>query len=245
MSLLYDANGDKFTSTSNVSVATAGTMIQWMYLTDDTVRQTVCQYEGDGTGNAYLDVVWRGDLAGDYFFMERERGSGATSILVQADAANYTSYGLNKWVCLVCRWDTAGANADQTIWMGDLATQPAAPSAYTTQNAGSGSASTVAGVVTIGNSQISTTRWIRGRVGFHALFPTRLSDADVNEIWRGVYQNSPTVWWLPGNNGTTDVTERVAANTGVITGLSSNDFEPSRYFRQVPRALAHYRRRRA
>lgn len=230
MSLLYNADGDKWDSTNNISVPLAGTMIEAVYLTNDTRRQTLCQYDGDGAGNGYLDCNWRGDLAGDYFFCERERGTGATSIVLQANAANYTHYGLNKWLWIVARWDTAGANADQSLWIGDESNNPAAPSAYTTQTVGSGAASTTAGSVTIGNSKVTTTRWIEGRVGFHALFPTKLSDADVNAICAGTYQNSPLVWWLPGANGVIDVPDTVAGNLGIITGLSSPDTEPARYF---------------
>jgi len=230
MSLLYDADGDKFESTSNLSVPTAGTTVTWFQSSSDTTRQTIYSYDGDGLGTGYLEMAWRADQVGDYFLAERERGGGATSILLQANAANYTVYGLNKWLCLVCRWDTAGANADQSIWLGDESTQPAAPSAYTTQTVGSGSAGTTAGSVTVGNSKVTTTRWVRGLIGFHALFPSRLSDSDVNAIWNGTYQNSPSVWWLPGANGTTNVPDSAAGNTGVITGLSSADLEPARYF---------------
>ena len=230
MSLLYDADGDKFVSTSAISAPTAGTTITWFYPTSDTARQTVYIYQGDGGSNGYADLVWRADLAGDYFAATRERGAGATQILVQANAANYSVYGLNKWLCLVFRWDTAGANSDQRLWMGDETTAPAAPSSYTTQSAGSGASSTTAGVCTVGASNVSTTRWLRGRVGFHALFSTALSDADMNAVCAGVYWGSPTHWWLPGRNGTTDVPEIAGGNTGVITGLSSPDFAPGRYF---------------
>jgi hypothetical protein len=230
MSLLYDADGDKLDSTNNVSVPTAGTVVQWFQSSSDTARQSLFAYDGSGTGLGYCECSWRADLAGDYFIGERERASGATSVLIQADAANYAAFGLNKWLCLVMRWDTAGANADQSIWLGDELTTPAGPSAYTTQTVGSGTPDTTAGSITVGNSKLTTTRWVRGRVGFHALFPTRLSDADVNAVWRGLYQNSPTIWWRFGANGTTDVPDQAGSNTGIITGLSSPDQQPAVVF---------------
>lgn len=230
MSLLYDADGDRFDATSAVSVPTAGTVVQWMYCTSDTARQGLWAYAGDGVGNGYMDCDWRADLAGDYYTAERDRASGATPILVQANAADYAAYGLNKWLCLVFRWDAAGVAADQSLWLGDEATPPAAPSSYVTQSAGSGTASTTAGGVTIGAQSAVSTRWLRGRVGFHALFPSRLSDADVTEVWRGRYQYSPSFWWRPGANGVTDVPDASGGNTGIVTGLSSPDAEPRRVF---------------
>lgn len=228
MSLLYDADGDIWQATSNVSVPTAGTAVTWFYPTSDAFRQSVCLYDGDGLGTSYMQIAFRGDLAGDYFYFERERST--TRILLQSDAANFSAYGLNKWLCLVARWDASGVDADQSFLMGDETTAPAAPSSYTTQSVGSGTPGTTAGVAVVGGSNVNTTRWLRGRVGFHALFPSRLSDADVTEVWRGRYQNNPSIWWLPGANGTTDVPDVASGNTGVITGLSSPDSEPRRMF---------------
>jgi hypothetical protein len=233
MSLLYDANGDIATIAS-ITPTSGVTIASWFYTTSDTNRQQVFLHATDDNG-----IAWRGDLAGDPFDAYQGGGTyGAAS----ANAASFSTYALNKWLCIVFR-SPAGVNA--TLWMGDETTTPAAPSAYTTQTA-LVTPNVTSQTVGIGNQSLSTARWLRGRIGAYAYWlGTALTDAEVAAWWRdpwgyraerGATFTSPSLWGRPGINSTTDVPDEMGGTAATVTGLSSADRDPRIVF---PSAVLH------
>ena len=225
MSLLYDADGDQLQSTNAISFSGELTILQWIYPTDDTARQTLLQ-----TNNAVPDIalVWRADLAGDEFQFFRE---GVSYGSAQGQALNYARYGLNKWICLVAR---APLGANGTLWVGDETNTPAAPSSYVAQSALSSPVSGSNSVI-VGNAFGAPTRWTRGRVGSATIWTRALSDAEVAQAWSGPsskVSGSMALSYRLGTNGTTNVPDLSGNNnTGVITALSSPDGQPWREIR--------------
>jgi len=173
--LLFDADSDALThanSSTYDSIGDTGTTCLWIYPTDDTARQAL--FIRSDLGNTYYEGNWRADLGGDNFEFDRQRAT--TDIYVAAAAANFANYGLNKWIFVCTVFNVAGAASDQKILIGDLDSPVAEPSAYASQDAGSGAASTTWGTnpFYIG-STTNTTREFHGRVAFAIVTNTALT----------------------------------------------------------------------
>ncbi len=192
MALLFGADNDRVEYTANAALdlGATGTIAMWLYPTDDTARQGL--FVRSLAANAYYEMAWRADQAGDYFLADRQRATA--DALCQANAANFAAYGLNKWLFVVFVFDTGGANGDQKILIGDLTRPAAEPSSYTTQTAGSGSISTNYGSSNffVGNQAGALTREFKGRIAWVGVWNTALTTQQIiSEQFR------PRV--LPGN----------------------------------------------
>lgn len=223
MSLLFDADGDQV-SLAAVTPAGGITAAVWFYPTDDTVRQSLWHHLSNDT-----QIVFDGSVANDPIQCWR---AGATYGEAYADAASFARFGLNKWCCLVFR---AGVGASPSVFVGDATNPPEAPSAYTFQTT-LVTPSAASGQILIG-ANLTSTRWIRGRLGAYAWWDNVvLSDAEVAKWWANPYGfrsseggqfPTPAAFGRPGSNGTTDVPDESGnGRTGTITGLSSPDTEP-------------------
>lgn len=177
MALHYTTDGDRtaFTSDAAYDLGNTGTGMVLVYPTSDTARQIIFN-RANGLG-AYFEMNWRADLAGDNFEFARERDAGLNDIFAQANAANFTHYGLNKWIFVCAVFDTAGAAAAQRILIGDLDSPLAEPSAYATQTAGSGTASTSWGTndFHFGGLPSPTTRKFFGKIAWVGVWNVALT----------------------------------------------------------------------
>lgn len=61
-----------------------------------------------------------------------------TSLEISADLTNFTTYNAGGWNVFASRWNAAGANGDQQLFIAKLAGAFAEPSAYFAQSVGSG-----------------------------------------------------------------------------------------------------------
>lgn len=170
MALLFNADGDRvdYTGASLIDIGSVGTMLVWLYPTDDTARQGIA-----GAANADMQLNFNGHQAGDPWVFIRQRST--TYLQANAPSANFASYGLNKWICLATAWDGATA---PILAMGDLSTLLAEPSAYTTQTVGSGTYLT-GNSFRVGMPHFSTTLEFKGRIAFVAVWDRRLTLAEL------------------------------------------------------------------
>lgn len=211
MSLVFAADGDliAITSGSFRSVGATGTIIGWFYLTDAAARQ----YLFGHNAGPEVQCDWRADAANDIFNFYRQRGT--TYLQASAHAANFAAYALNKWLCIAFTWDTAGT---PHAYMGSLTQELAAPSAYSTQTAGSGTLNTTAVDFRLGNGQV-TTREMKGRLGAFAVFDTQLTLAQC-QAWQFRPGNilGCLGLYFPGSNGTTSVPDLSGNGAGGTVG---------------------------
>lgn len=216
MSLLFAADGDLVDmGTSTSLVPTAGSWMGWVYLTSDTDRQGLWQSNGaDEHG-----VHWNAHAAGDPFDAYFTRSTSA--LLVNANAANFAAYGLNKWVFFSFVWNSAGANSDQKFFMGDLATPCAEPSAYNTQLVGSGTSGTSITSCYIGNQGL-TSRELKGRCAWNAMWNRALTrEEHIVQQYRPHVTSGCVAFYHIGANGTgTQADWSGNGNNATVTGCS-------------------------
>lgn len=222
--LTFSASGDRVDYAANNfnihdGTHSAGTIAGWIYLTDDTARQGFFGHIGDGSGTGSYACDWRADLAGDEVQCYRQRGSGYLS--ANAQAGNFAAYALNKWVFVAFRWDTNGAATDQQVYIGDLSTAPAEPSAYATQSAGSGTVGSFSAAYRVGNNVTNTARVMKGRVATVYVYASALTAAQITAQWKicRPVQSSPRLYAQIGWGGSTLVPDYSGnLNAGTITG---------------------------
>lgn len=192
MSLRFGADGDlvDYTGTDFGSL-TAGTFMEWIFPTSDTDRQSMW---GANT-NDECSAAFRGDQAGDPF--ECFMGRSSTYLSVATAAANFAAYALNKWIFFAFAFDTAGADGDQKMFMGDLLRPAAEPSSYTTPGVvGSGTVVTGATGYRWGNGGV-TSREFKGLVGWAAIFNRYYNLSEIRKQQKAsLFTDLPI---LPGN----------------------------------------------
>lgn len=225
MALTFAADGDRVvTSGAGIASPSAGTFCQWFYPTDNAARQTLFRLNGAGE----FDVVFRADQANDPLQCGRQRSS--TYATAYANTANFAAFGYSKWLFLVFCWDTAGASAAQRLLIGDVTTQPAEPSAYSSQAEGSGTTDNSVGHCEMGNT--ATATWVRefhGRIQTAAIWNRILSSAEILSQWRQMKPLSGCLgFWVLGRNGVNSQFDYSGnGNAGTVTSATVGD-DPSR-----------------
>jgi hypothetical protein len=224
MALTFAANGDLVAISAGAftTVGATGTVLVWIYLTDDAARQ---YWFGHAAGGPEVSLDWRADQANDIINCYRQRST--TYLQAAAHAANFAAYGLNKWLCFAFIFNTGGADADQIMLMGDLSTSLAAPSGYSTQTLGSGTLTTTARDFYLGNGP-ATTRELHGRIGSAALFDSALTVAQC-QWWQFNPRMMPGCSGLYhlGFNGTGTQTDYSGNGaSGAVTGATQVDHVP-------------------
>lgn len=227
--LLFGTDGDRVAHASNAvyDFGNTGFACAWIYPTSDTARQII--FNRSNVGGAYFEMNWRADLAGDNFEFDRERDTGLNDIFVQANAANFTHYGLNKWIFVCAVFDTAGGNSAQRILIGDLDSPLAEPSAYATQTAGSGTASTSWGTndFHFGGLPSPATRKFFGRIAITLSGTFAATTAQLTELqWHPRSVPNLVLCSHYGFPGTTVVDCSGNAITGTATGPTNADHVP-------------------
>lgn len=224
MALNFANTGEKVIHNgSPLGTITDGTILLWLYPTSNTARQDIVRH----TGMPDWTVDWRADLSGKPFEGFRQASISYTSI--SADAANFSAYGINKWLFLVVRWDTTGVATDQKLLMGDLNTHAAEPSSYNTQSAGSGSRSTTNADVYMGNSHVGGGgRYFRGDIAFVGVWNYPLTSSEIiAQQFRPRVTSGCVLFCHYGFNGTgTQPDWSGNGINGTVTGTTQSDHAP-------------------
>lgn len=163
MAMRFAADGDYILVASGpmaTRLGGDGCLAVWFYPTDDAARQNLIVHTG---ASGFYQIEWRADQAGDPFNAVRD---GTTDNVAQGAAANFTAYGLNKWLFIAYSF-SIGANAH--LYMGDLGQAAAPPSSYVAQNNGATVGGPTAADLYIGNSSV-TTREFHGTIFWAGVF---------------------------------------------------------------------------
>lgn len=184
-------------------------------------------------------------------------------LLALVPLANLSTYGASKWCCIAVTWNTAGADGDQQIWHGDLATPIAEAAGYSTQRVGSGAVTDTSGLDFLVGNASTNNRLLDAKVAFVAAWNRRLSMAELVIQQFHPYVTSDCVLFSHlGYNGTgTQPDFSGNGNTGAVTGTTVSGHVPLPFRRYgqlyvpytvaapggdaVPQCWASYRRRRA
>lgn len=200
-----------------------GTIVLWAWFNSTapaSIGQLFEKSAGGGADRLRVQINASGVL-------EVRRDRATTDLLAQAAAANFTHLGANKWVCLVVRWDTGGANGNQSIWIGDLTNVPAAPSSYTSQTVGSGTpGDNSAGSLRFGNNSLANNGF-DGRLAQAKLFSNLLTNNQVYQEWFTTTTSQETllgnwIFWDPTH--VVDVSGKL--NTPTATSTTAEPHVP-------------------
>lgn len=161
------------------------------------------------------------------------RGRTTTSTQAQANTSAFASIATGKW-CLFCgQYSTGGAASAQKLYGGDLVTPAAEPSSYTTQTAGSGTASSNAANSGIVGNNTNFTQEFNGEIAVVALYGALLTAAQIQS-----WQFNPRarvdstlalgMWHLGRNPAGTGTQPDISGNgnNGTVTGATASAHVP-------------------
>lgn len=218
MSLLYSSDGDQvdFSAISALDDLITGTVLVWCYPTSNTDRQHFVNHQFGASGVGEVALVFRGDQPNDPWIGQRQRG--ATYLTAQANAGQFASYALNKWLFFGFSFNTGGANSDQLLCMGDINTPATAPASYATQTVGSGIRGSNHGSLRIGNNYSNTTREFKGRIAWCGIWNVHMTVAQMEAQRNGRHFDSGLLAnMVCGKYGTSSY-DLINGLTGSVTG---------------------------
>ena len=226
MSLLFDASTEKVSVGSGATLDDLQTLttLQWIYIpglapVDGRIWQKA--YFGGHSTFHLLTLIRTAAI------IENEYARATTSQYTKAALANFSVYGTGKWLFVVTTSDPS-TDASNKLYMGDLTTAPAEPSAYTNQRAGSGAfTADSAAALYFGNKENDGAN-VDARIAYAMWCNAILTQADINQQWRQMRLISPTVgFWHFGRGGTgTQFDYSGNANNGTVTGATVADNPP-------------------
>ena len=210
-----------FGSDSSLDDLSTGTFIAWVRPTavsgDDTIyaknNSSFTAFHNwlgnDGSGNILLDV----------------RRTGPNLQVLTSNGP----LSANTWSFIACVFDTGGANGDQKHYSGGLSSAPTEDT-YTTQQVGSGTKSSEAGVnAVIGNvSTPQTWGTFGGRIAFMGVWDRVLTLEEITAQWRKLHPTANCqLFCHVGLAGTgTQVDLSGNGNDGTVTGATKADHVP-------------------
>ena len=150
-----------------------------------------------------------------------------TSLVIRVHTSNIGVFATNKWIFIAMVYDTAGSNADQKFWFGDLATPAVEPSPYLDQITGSGAVTSDADRdMVLGN--LVSARAFDGNIAFVHITNVVLTEAQIREQqFRPHVLPSSVVFVHLGFNGTgTQADWSGNGNNGAVTNSAVIDHVP-------------------
>lgn len=220
-----------FVTTNKVQIADAAsirdlatcTILSWIYLTDTTPAADVYVWTKGNfdPGQRSFGVNTSGGLNA---FVRR--GAGTPTSAVTA-LANTPAIAQDAWSFVGCCWNTGGANGDQKLFHGNLATLAAEATGYSTQSVGSGTIqSDNALVARIG--QYATTNPFAGAIAWVGVWNRVLTLAEIQQQQFHPHLASGCVVFthlgLMGTGTQPDWSGN--GNTGTVTGATVSDHVP-------------------
>lgn len=220
MSLVFDTTDSVDCGTgANLDNLPNSTLIAWGYLTSAGGR---LYQKGVGIDRHYMIT----DATN--FVIDRFCGVGLGADEAFAALANFTSYGLNKWMFLAGTTDhvTAGNNR---LLIGDLSTKATEPSAYGGQSIGTGSAGNNSGnAAVIGNGSVGGSNPWNGRLALLAVWNRTMSVAEIqSQQFRPRVTSGCVLFQVLGYNGTgTQPDWSGSSHAGTVNGAVVGDHVP-------------------
>lgn len=167
MSLLYSATtSDRTDLTADGGRdVTRGALLVWAYLTSTNIGRIAVLVDPVNLRNVQdFGIISAGaNLAMLHDFVTQDLNATAAF-------ANFTAYGLNKWLRIACVWDHGGGATAQKLYVGDESSGLAEPSAYVTQQDGTGGwqARDASSFWKLGNRRLNDTN-LKGRLAYSML----------------------------------------------------------------------------
>lgn len=216
--------------------ANDGTFLLWVY-PDAVPPAAATTFVRKDSGN----FVFTANLTSLVFNIAR----ATQSLSISTVFANLSTYGAGKWCCVAAAWDTAGANGDQQLFHGDLATPIAEVSAYSsTQRVGSGAVTDTSSLNLIVGNNVAGTLPFAGRIAFVAVWNRRLSlDELIAQQYRPHVTSDCVLFTHLGYNGggvgVTHPDWSGNGNVGTATGTTVADHVPL-FFRRYGQLYVPY-----
>lgn len=226
MSLLFSA-----TASNRADLAadggrdvTRGALLTWVYITTTHVGRLAVLVDPVNLRSVQdFGIISAGaNLAMLHDFV-------TTDLNATAAFANFSAYGLNKWLRIACVWDHGGGATAQKLYVGDESTGLAEPSAYVTQQDGAGGwqARDASSFWKLGNRRQNDAN-LKGRMS-DILLVDRSSGANPTAAEMDAWFLAPgrfagAVWGFELGVGGSGLTVRnlygTAAYTGTVTGAT-------------------------
>lgn len=147
-------------------------------------------------------------------------------LLALTATSNMSTYGASKWCWVAATWDSTGANGDQQLWHGDLATPFAEASAYATQRVGSGTVTDTTALDFLVCNASTNNRVFDGKCAFVGAWNRRLSRADLIEQQILLRPTSGCVLFSFPGYEPVDRDWSGFDNHGVVTGTTISSHNP-------------------
>lgn len=237
--LLFDGNTTDLVNCGSNAIlddVLQGSYLVWGTLT--TLAAGLACSKGTGNGNGFRNFAI---ISNTSFTMTVDR---ATDLAATALATNFAHYpGLNQPFCYAGTFDTAGANGDQKLYIGNPQAPLAEPSAYSAQTVGSGAPPSNAAVPQyIGNNATPSNGWdgIIFAIQMWNKVLTRAQLIDVQSMPVFGPKFGPIACWTLGTPGQgTSLVKDLSGNGnhGAITGATQTG-EPMPYLIPSPILVA-------
>lgn len=203
---------------------TRGALLTWVYITTTNLGRIAVLVDPVNLRNVQdFGIISAGaNLAMLHDFV-------TTDLNATAAFANFSAYGLNKWLRIACVWDHGGGATAQKLYVGDESTGLAEPSAYVTQQDGAGGwqARDASSFWKIGNRRQNDAN-LKGRMS-DILLVDRSSGANPTAAEMDAWFLSPgrfagAVWGFELGVGGSGLVVRnlygTSAYTGTVTGAT-------------------------
>lgn len=223
MSLLNGANAGDRVNYSSVAMGAAGTVLYWLYCTNDTTRQRF----GNNTVADREWIDYPANNPGKNFEVYVARTS---YLIIKAvtTSSNFAAWGINKWCFVAIRFDTAGVNSDQKLLVGDQILDAAEPGAYSVQTVGSGTVTSESGTNFIFGNNAGFNIPFLGRMGFISCYNRAMPTVEIiSQQWRPRVSTGCKLFSYPGFTGTgTQPDWSGNGSSGTVTGSTVADGLP-------------------
>lgn len=219
MSLSITASTDKVNCGSDASIDDLQTLtsIAWIWLNPGTTARV--WHKGVSPNNHYVNLTTSS--------LEHLYQRVTTNQNAWAFNANFAAYGRGKWLYIVGVSDPA-VSANNKLYMGDLTTAAAEPSAYGTQDTGSGTFnSDTASDLVLGNRSTDGAAF-NGKLAWVAMWNRQLSPTEIEEqrLWPHRTSGCVLLHHLGENGLLTQWDKSLSQNNGTVTGCSVADDPP-------------------
>jgi hypothetical protein len=196
----------------------AGTYLSWIRPTGNTAFRRL--YQKNNVASAAYRIFAHGNTPTAQIGFEVGRATVACQ--AYGNCANFAAYSLNAWTFCAARYDTAASNGDQELYVGNLTTPLAEPSAYAVQQVGSGTVTADAGSDPRVGNNAADTGALQGDMAFFGLWNRYLTYGEMlAQQWHPHPTEGCVVFLMLGWNGTSTQPDWSGnLNNGTVTGAT-------------------------
>lgn len=194
----------------------------WVYLDSNAAPDGGRVYQKGLTSNAQFFSP------ANPLSVEMTTARGTANCSVVALTSNFAAFGTGKWLFVAVINDTT-TSGNNKIYVGDLVTLAAEPSAYITQTAGSGTQGNNNGAPAIVGNRANDNRAIDGKIAYVGIWGGVVpSDNQIHQLqFRPMPTSGCKLFAIPGYNGTgTQPDFSGNGHAGTVTSAAVADHVP-------------------